>query len=545
MSTSSAALNVCRIALLLAMRAGGALLFLLAGCAERSAGAGADTALVVGASADVSPSGAFQARLGVYPLNTNVAETLTRMTPDFQLEPLLATRWEYRGSNTWRFHLRRGVVFHDRQPFNANAVEESMQLIARGGMGYSGLGTSSTRAVDDSTVDITPTAPNLHLPQQIAHPNYSIFAPGSRPGERPVGTGPFAWVEYKPYERVVVRRNERYWGIAPLLERITFRFIPDANTRLLALRAGEVDLILDVPREQATALAGRGFTVARAAPGQALALQLNVHGSLPNDLLRERAVRRAMALALDRRELIRNVWKGEAADVQNMTVPAILGADSVRVRGFAYDPAAASRLLDSAGWRRGPDSIRARRGRRLQLELVASVEMDAAAVELIQAQLRAVGIDARWVRLPDAGSLSERVGAGHFDINLALSNQNDADPIFLPALQFYSKSKRPFARWLHASASFDSVVEAGLATSDPVEMRRLAAESIHLAVDEETVTIPVAALFRIYAMHRGVQGFTPHPSQTNQSWTTVHLEHGPRPGAARRDRHDTTVSLAQ
>lgn len=495
----------------------------LSGCAG-PATVSADTALVVGASADVSPSGAFQARLGVYPLNANVAETLTRMTPDFQLEPLLATRWEFRDGNTWRFHLRRGVVFHDGTPFDAFAVQESMQTVARGNMGYSGIEERSVRALDDSTVDITPAVPNLHLPQQISHPNYSIFARGTRPSERPVGTGPYLWVEYKPYERVVVRRNTRYWGTAPLLDRITFRFIPDANTRVLALRAGEVDLILDVPREQATALAGRGFTVSRAAPGQALALQLNIHGARPNDLLAERALRRAMALALDRRELIRDVWKGEAADVQNMTVPAILGADAARVHGFVHDPAAAARLLDSAGWRRGPDSIRSRRGRRLQLELVASVEMDAAAVELIQAQLRRAGIDARWVRLPDAGSLSARIGAGRFDINLALSNQNDADPMFLPALLFHSKSKRPFARWLHVGAAFDSVVNAGLATSDPAAMRRLAAEAIRIAVDDEAVTIPIAALFRIYAMRPAVHGFSPHPSQTNQSWTTVHLE---------------------
>ena len=506
------------------MCAGTVLSLSIGGCSERSQEAAADTALVVGAGADVSPSGAFQARLGVYPLNANVAETLTRMTPDFQLEPLLATRWEFRGGNTWRFHLRRGVFFHDGQPFGANAVRESMQQVARERMGYSGLGEQSVGVIDDSTVDITPTTPNLHLPQQISHPNYSIFAPGSRPGEHPVGTGPFVWMEYEPYQRVVVRRNAKYWGVKPLLERITFRFIPDATTRVLSLRAREVDVILDVPREQAAELAGRGFTVARAAPGQALALQLNVHGTLPNDLLAEPAIRRAIAVSLDRRQLIRDVWKGEAADVQNMTVPAILGADSARVHGFVHDPAAAARLLDSAGWHRGSDLIRTRAGRRLQLDLLASVEIDAGAVELTQAQLRQVGIDARWVRLPDAASLSARIGAGRFDINLALSNQNDADPIFLPALLFYSKSTRPFARWLHVGAPFDSVVAAALATSDPAAIRRLAAEAIHIAVDDQAVTIPIAALFRIYAMRPGVEGFVPHPSQTNQSWTTVHLK---------------------
>ena len=159
-STSSTASGVRRIVHSWAMRAAGAFCLTLccltlSGCAG-PATVSADTALVVGASADVSPSGAFQARLGVYPLNANVAETLTRMTPDFQLEPLLATRWEFRDGNTWRFHLRRGVVFHDGTPFDAFSVQESMQTVARGNMGYSGIEDRSVRALDDSTVDITP-----------------------------------------------------------------------------------------------------------------------------------------------------------------------------------------------------------------------------------------------------------------------------------------------------------------------------------------------------------------------------------------------------
>jgi len=163
----------------------GALLLTLAGCggggaaADRAAGS---AALTVGAGADVSPSGAFQARLGVYPLNVNVAETLTRMTPEFQLEPLLATRWEYRSNNTWRFHLRRGVTFHDGQPFGARAVQESMRLVASGRTGYSGLGENSVRVVDDSTVDITPTTANLHLPQQVGPPQLQRFRTGHAPG---------------------------------------------------------------------------------------------------------------------------------------------------------------------------------------------------------------------------------------------------------------------------------------------------------------------------------------------------------------------------
>lgn len=504
-----------------------ALLFpTLAACAagDRGGEESAASLLTVGAGADNSPSGAFQARLGVYPLNVNVAETLTRLGADYQVEPLLATSWEYRGANTWRFHLRQGVKFHDGQSLTARAVAESIALVVRAKAGYSGFGESSVRVIDDSTVDIKPEMPNLHLPQQLVHPNYAIFAPGSNPSVRPVGTGPYKWIEYLPFERVVVERNELYRGTPPRMRRIIFRFIPDANTRVLALLAGELDLVMDFPREQTGELArGAKFRIARAPAGQALAFQVNAHGKPPHELLRDRRLRLAVAHSLDQSRLIRDLWHNEAAALHAMTLPAVLGEYAGNVRGVAFDTLAAARLLDEAGWRMSPGGIRrSAGGRLLKLEMVASVEVETAAVELLQAQMRRVGIDARFTRLPDPGALNARLAAGGFDLNLGLSNQNDADPMFLPALQFYSKSRRPFARWYAAGPAFDKVVEEGLATSDPKEIRRLAAEAIRLAVDVEAVSIPVAALFRIYALRPEVRGFKPHPSQTNQSWTTLY-----------------------
>ncbi len=496
---------------------------LLAACQERSQrGASAAGELVVGAGADATPSGAFQARLGVYPLNTNVAEPLVRLSPDFTVEPLLATRWEYRGANTWRFVLRRGVRFHDGQPLTARAVEESLTQVAEAHLGYSGLEKRSFRVVDDSTIDITPAEPNLRLPEQLVHPNYSIFAPGTNPGVRPVGTGPFRFIEYRPNDRLVVTRNDLYWGTPARLSRITFRFYPDATTRVLALRAGEVDLIIDLPREQVATLAGHpDLRVARAPPGLILALQVNSHGAAPYDLLRDRTLRHAIAFAIDRGRLVRQVWEGEASAEQNMTVPKVLGDFAKLVRGFPYDPGRAAALLESAGWRPGADGIRSRSGRRLRLVLLSNPEGDAGTAEFLQAELRKIGIDVAWLRLPDLGSYAARTGRGEFDLNLSLSNQNDANPLFLPALIFYSRSTRPFARWHLAGPRFDSLVEAGMKSTDAGEARRLAAAAIHVAVDEETVLIPVAALFRLYGLNATVDGFHPHPSQTNQSWTSV------------------------
>ena len=461
----------------------------------------------------------------MYPLNTNVAQPLVSLTPDYRVEPLLATRWAYRGGNTWRFVLRQGVRFHDGQPLTAAAVRSSLEQVVRAGLGSTtNLGENSMRVVDDSTIDLTPRAPNLRLPEQLVHPNFSIFALGTDPAVRPIGTGPFRFVEYVPHQRIIVERNPEYWGMPARLERITFRFYPDATTRVLALSAGSVDLIMDLSREQVPAVSrNRDLAVARAPPGFVLSFQVNAHGRPPHDLLSDRTIRRAIAVAIDREQIVQRLWQGEAVAVQNMTVPAVLGSFAGMVQGFSYAPDTARRLLDAAGWRIGPDGLRARAGRTLRLVLLANPEAEAATVEFLQAQLRDVGIGVQWVRLADIGSYAARLNRGEFDLNVSASNQNDANPLFLPSLIHYSKSERPFSRWQRVGAEFDHLVEGGIRTPDPAEARRLAAAAIHLAVDVEAIAIPIAALIRLYGVRRAVRGFVPHPSQTNQSWAEVTL----------------------
>lgn len=254
-----------------------------------------------------------------------------------------------------------------------------------------------------------------------------------------------------------------------------------------------------------------------------MSLSLNIHGNEPYVALTDKAIRRAIGLSLDRKTLVEKIWEGEGEAVQNMTVPEILGVFAGKVSGFPFDPAQAAQLLDSADWRVGADGVRTKNGKRLKLVLLANPEMDSGTVEFIQANLRQAGIDAEWVKLPDIGSYQSRLNTGEYDLNLSISNQNDGNPLFLPALIFYSKSGRPFAKWQFVGDKFDRLVEEGLQASDPSDVQRLAAESIHIAIDEEAVTIPVAGLFRLYAMKKNVAGFTPHPSQTNQNWTRISL----------------------
>ena len=93
-----------------------------------------------------------RANVGFFPLNTNIFESLVYLTPDYQIEPLLAESWEFVEPGTWRITLRQGVTFHDGTPFNAEAVKYTMDRIASNGGGVMGLGADSTAIVDDYTV---------------------------------------------------------------------------------------------------------------------------------------------------------------------------------------------------------------------------------------------------------------------------------------------------------------------------------------------------------------------------------------------------------
>lgn len=492
--------------------------FVFAGCQNAEKNRDTKLELIVGAGTDVAVSGAFQARLGVYPLNINVAEPLVRLSPDYKVEPSLATSWEYRGENTWRFFLRKNVKFHDGQAFTADAVRKSFVELIKGKFGYSYLTEESVKVIDNHTIDITPSETNLPLPQQLVHPNYSIFAPGTDPSVKPIGTGAFKLEEYRPNEWIIVSRNNEYWGEKAKLEKITFRFLPDATTRVLALQAGEVDLIIDLPREQTDEIESqKNLKVVRSPVGLIMSFQLNMHGKEPYTILADRSPREAIGMAIDRSTLVKKIWNGEGSDVQNMTVPAILGSHAGLIKGFSYDQDKAKQVLENAGWVVGDDGIREKNNRRLQLVMLANPEIDAGTVEFIQAGLKDVGIDARWNKLPDIGTFSSRQYEGQFDLSLTLSNQNDANPLFLPALIYYSKSGRPFARWTYVGDKFDKLIEKGLRSSEPEEAKRIAAESIQVAIDEEAAMIPVAGLKRIYGMKKSVQGFSAHPSSDRKS----------------------------
>lgn len=456
----------------------------------------------------------------------NITETLISLTPEYQLEGSLAERWEFRPPNTWRFFLRRGVTFHDGQPLNAAAVKVGLfDRVAGFGGSTIYAAPESAVIIDDFTIDFTPTQPNRRVPQQIVHPYYGVLAPGSDAGRKPIGTGPFRFVEHVPDSHLVIERHEGYWGSLARASRITFRFYPDSEVRRLALEAGDVDVATHLRPSDAKELEGKDLRVVTGPVGSYDALYANIHK--PDGALSDRRVRQAVARALDRNVIIEQVLEGMATTDATVVPPALLRPDDSLVRGHPHDPERAAVLLDEAGWKRSTGGVREKDGRPLRLILVSgapSADTFGPLPQLLQSQLQSVGVSVEILQRPDLASYLEVIATGEGDLYLERGSQNDGDPAFLPSALFYSRAEAEEADYpaLFAPGErFDALIEPSLTDENPARVRRAVAEAMRMIVDEEAVVLPLAGIFGIYGRRPAITGFTAHPAAIHLEWATV------------------------
>ena len=468
-----------------------------------------------------------KSRFPNYDTHTGACEPLVRLGTNYEIIPWLAESYEFVGDNTYRFHLREGVTFHDGSPFTAADVQWTFERNVRGGnVGSTRVAEGSVTIVDDLTVDITPTEPNLRLPEQIVHPTWAIVKEGSEPIESVVCSGPWQVDSYTYREEIVLSRFDDYWGDLPPADGLVFRFYPDDATRLLALEAGELDLMVNLPPDEVSRVEeAEGLDVVTAPVGRNMLMYLNIHGEAPYDLLADINIRRAIGMALDRDTLVNVVLEGNATTDQLMAPASILGEYASLVEGFDFDPEAAVALLEESGWVDSDgDGVREKDGRKLSLTMIGLPALPLINYEFIQAALADIGIEVAIVTSPDRPSFSQIRNAGEFDIDLEGPNQNDGNPMFLPALRFYSKGPASSVKFFAPDGGeFDALVEEAAASPDIELVRKNTALGMKILIDEQAIVIPVAGLFRIYAKSSALQGFEPHPSWNNQWYDTLYL----------------------
>jgi peptide/nickel transport system substrate-binding protein len=183
-----------------------------------------------------------------------IYDPLMHRTEDGALEPYLAESLEPNAELTeWTLTLRPGVQFHDGTPLDAQALKTVFDdhLTAPGANTAASLAEiTSLDVVDDLTAVYRLAQPNSAFPELLISPPGWPFSPtaaaaaGEDAGAEPVGTGPFRFVSWQRDSNLVVEKNEDYWqeGL-PHLDRITFRPIPDEDTRLASLQSGDIDVM--------------------------------------------------------------------------------------------------------------------------------------------------------------------------------------------------------------------------------------------------------------------------------------------------------------
>lgn len=313
----------------------------------------------------------------------NIFQGLTATAPDGTIRPLLAERWQISPDNRlYRFTLRRGVRFHDGSPFDANSVRFSLQrALAPGSLNPFKPQLSAIRAVhivDAYTVDIALNAPDGDLLFTLSLPALAMVSPKSAAANavHPVGTGPYAFADWRRGASVRLTAFDGYWGDKPAVREAQFKFITDAGAALAAVRSGDVDLFPDYPAPENIAAFQKDpklKVVIGTTEGQVI-LALNNSRAPFNDI----RVRRAISHALNRRDIINGAYYGYGTPIGSHFAPQDAGYVDLTGR-YPYNPAVAKKLLSDAGFAHGftvtlklpPQAYARRTGEIIAAELAA------------------------------------------------------------------------------------------------------------------------------------------------------------------------------
>ena len=246
-----------------------ALMLLLSACGSEGpensgepAGETKDT-VIVGSNAEptvLDPPNQQNVPAGM--INVQIYDGLVRQNNETgEIEPCLATSWEYVDDYTIRFHLRDDVYFHDGSKFTAEDVKFTFDRGAEctmKAMIFEPFDTSKTKIIDENTIELgtkevfPPMLTYLTNNATLIVSKSAVEAAGSDDvyGRNPVGTGAYKFVEWIAGDRVILERNENYWGEAPEFKNLIIRTITDDTTRAMALENGEIDIAYSMTAAQ-------------------------------------------------------------------------------------------------------------------------------------------------------------------------------------------------------------------------------------------------------------------------------------------------------
>lgn len=456
---------------------------------------------------------------------------LTRFTPDAKVVPGLARSWDVSPDGaTYTFHLRNGVKFHDGRPFSAKNVVASFQRVlnpaTKGGRGWplfpirgaedfaagKAQSISGISTPDDSTVVITLKQPFAIFPKLLAMPVASIVPEnaGAELGQKPVGTGPWKFVEWKHDDYLRFARNADYFDGPPKTDSLVARIIPERSTATAEFDAGNVD-VLTIPEQETKSWEENPDKKGLLSSAPALRLWY-VGINTTRGPLRNAKVRQALNYAVDVNTMLAQVMGGRGRVAAGVIPPTLGGADTTR-KGYPYDVARAKQLLAEAGYANGVD-----------LDLWSSTtDASPRIAQTIQANLAQAGIRVKLVQR-DASSMREAARKGQTDLVLKewWADYPDAENFLYPLLHTINRGPGGNVSF-YTNPQFDRLVDQAHREQDEAKRNQLYTQADQIAFNDA----PMIFLFfykDLYAVQPWVKGFTVPAVFSGQRWTDVTMQ---------------------
>ncbi len=457
-----------------------------------------------------------------------IFDALVKKDENYNLRPWLATSWEQPDALTWVFHLRDGVRFQDGRPLEAEDVVWTIDSLMDAKL--AGLITAKSGAFaavervearDRLTVVVRMKRPDAALLFNMSDGLFGVVPRGAGGdfGLHPVGSGPFRFVSQVQDKEVVLERFEDCWSHNPThrgetamdgapsgseIQRVRFEVVPDTITSALELQKGSADAASNVlTPDMVYALRDAPGLETTSGPGSNV-WYLNFNVTDP--ALRDKRVRQAVALAMDREAIMAALWRGHARLADTLLPEGQwAAATDADLAHYPHDPARAAKLLEEAGLAPGRDGVRLR----LTLK-ISQDETTRLLAAVLQQQLRAAGIELR-IRSAEFGTFYADVTHGAFQMYILKWIGSNEDP----DIYRYMDSSGSFPpkganRGHYVNARVDALLAKAAAESGPeaeVQARRRAEYvEVQRILADELPAIPLWFPDNVVVHTRRLQG---------------------------------------
>ncbi|MBN3813117.1 ABC transporter substrate-binding protein [Paraburkholderia sp. Ac-20347] len=427
---------------------------------------------------------------GALCLLNQTGEFLANDDAEGRLQPALALSWQANEkADVWTFKLRPNVKFHDGQPFGAKDVVATFDRLADPASGSAALSVlkgvlskGGTKLVDEHTVAFHLDAPNGNFPYYVSSDNYNaVLLPANYAGNYEksfIGTGPFKLEKYETRRGASFVRNPDYWGDKALPARVEFAFYADEQAQILALQGRQADVM-------GTFTVQGGIGILNNPDFKVIGVRSSAHRQIHmrNDVpaFRDKRVRQALALSLDRDVMVRGLFKGRAVVGNDSPFAPVFPSTGTSVPQRKPDLAKARQLLAQAGVGNGFD---------ITLTTEKYMEIPDLAV-VVQNAAKAIGVRIAL----KVESQSQYYGAGTYgksdwlDAPMGITDYGHRG---VPNV-FLNAPLTSGGTWNAAhfrNAQYDKLVAQFAATLDVAAQKQVAAQIQTLLLDETPVIIP-------------------------------------------------------